>query len=135
MDKELEKQAWTKETHDKTPYGTVLANQVSHYLEIGGTIGNVHRDYCGMGFICEASVYYYCIIGDGYFTEHISFPNKEAFIKWLSEQSDYTMRLAWMSEDNILPFYLDNQCITQEKLLDLSAPIEVYTPSLLTKKA
>ncbi len=123
-----EKYDWHKATHDKTPYGKELAKKVADYLEKGGAIGNVHRDYCGMGLIAQDNIYYYCSIFDGYFLEDDIRFTKEDFIDWLAVQNDYTMSLkekgnAWDT---------DNQVITKERLVNLPNPIEL--DRILSKK-
>ncbi|TAE69484.1 MAG: hypothetical protein EAZ85_13080 [Bacteroidetes bacterium] len=114
---------WHKTNHDEQKYGKTIAQNVAIYLEKGGTIAYAHRDYCGTGFIFEENTYYYCTISDGYaFYEKEAFATQKEFIEWLSKQSDRTMSM--VDDENASDFDVDNQCITKERLLDLSAKIE-----------
>ncbi len=128
MEKKYKKYAWHKDSHDKTPFGIDLANKVTNHLENSGVFGNGHRDYCGMGLIFADNAYYYCTVYDGYFEEHQQFLTRNSFVEWLSKQSDYTMRLASLSETDEITdensFLIDNQCITREVLNNLSNIIE-----------
>ncbi len=124
MKKKREHYAWHKTTHDKTPYGKKIAQDVADYLKKGGLIRvGSHRDYCGEGFIFEEQKYYYCEISDGCcFYEIQSFATQKDFVNWLAVQNDHIF--SKVNDENSSDFVVDNQCITKELLMDLSAPIE-----------
>lgn len=104
-----------KVKNDRKPYGNSLAENVAIALMNGKCICYVHREYCGMGLIYEDDIFYYCEVTDGCnFWEHQSFPNKKAFVTWLAKQSDHTMSRA--EENDISEFYIDNQCLTNDRL-------------------
>jgi hypothetical protein len=108
---------WHKAYHDKTPYGNEIAEKVSDFLEKNGFIAYNHRDYCGMAFIQEEDIYYYCTCHDGVtFYAEKAFNDKKSFFEWLAIQSDDTMSRKY--EPNIEPSSIDNQCITKERLLN-----------------
>lgn len=96
----------------KTPYGTELAEKVAEALK-QGSIGNGHRDYCGMGLEIREDVYCYGEIWDGgMMTPLETFKNSKDFITWLSKQSDASM--SRINEKD--PWYWNNQVINRKRL-------------------
>ncbi len=109
---------WQHIDHDKTPYGLELSEKGAVYLMKGGIIANNHRDYCGMGFSFFDNKFHYGDVFDGYYTNDFNtWETKEAFVIWLSEQSDYSM--SGHAEAGIENWLIDNQRITRGRLENL----------------
>ncbi|MBO0357317.1 hypothetical protein J0X19_05120 [Hymenobacter sp. BT186] len=106
----------------KQLYSRMLAEQVAAALQTGRTLAAYHRDYCGMGLECVGGQFFYGEVWDGRLRDWntlenreafiVDFPDQSAFVAWLSAQSDATLNCHEMP----LPFYWDNQTITQQRL-------------------
>lgn len=77
-----------------------LAQEVALALKKGHSIMYSHRDYCGVGLMCSKSsqeddpcqIFEFCYVYDGYNTDSIiTFRDEKEFVKFLSEQSEYSM--------------------------------------------
>jgi len=103
------------ENLSREKYGVDLARLVAGYLRNHRSICNQHRDYCGVGlFFHDTGNFTISYVMDGFCDTTIhDFQNEDAFIEWLSVQSDYTMSGV---DDDLGDFYLNNQRITREKL-------------------
>lgn len=103
------------ESLSREEYGVDLARRVAGYLRNNRSISNEHRDYCGVGlFFHNTGNFTVSYVMDGFCDTTIrDFQNEDAFVEWLSVQSDYTMSGV---NDNLDDFYLNNQRITREKL-------------------
>jgi hypothetical protein len=109
-------------TDRKQLYSQTLAEQVAAALLAGRTLAAYHRDYCGMGLEYRNGCFYYGEVWDGQLRDWntlenreafvLTFPNQSAFVAWLSAQSDASLSRREMP----LPFYWDNQTITQQRL-------------------
>ncbi|PWV53792.1 hypothetical protein [Chitinophaga sp. S165] len=97
---------------DTTPIGPELATKVAAALH-HGSIGHSHRDYCGMGLEYRDGLYCYGSLWDGSMDKPTrSFADKQAFINWLSKQSNAS--LANLDADRSI--YWGNQVITRDRL-------------------
>ncbi len=102
-------------------YGNSLATNVAIFLDKGGYIAYQHKEYCGMGFIFdkEKQVYVYGSVQDGVdFYPELVFEDRKSFVKWLSEQSDSSLKGD------------DNQRITEERLKNLPNIGEIDTKAV-----
>lgn len=104
-------------------YGKELAYSVANLLKTIGPIAEMHRDYCGVGFIYHNGVFIYTHFYDG---EPNLYPLDESgksgvinrfvaeqdFVNWLSIQNDASLSGAETGDAS----YANNQRITQEKL-------------------
>ncbi|KAG2372854.1 hypothetical protein C9374_012064 [Naegleria lovaniensis] len=127
----VEEHSWCSEqviaALSREPVGTELAQQVAQALKSGRYIMNGHRDYCGVGLVYTTpqKVFEFCYVNDGFNTDSIiSFSDENEFIKFLSEQSDYSMSGA---DESSAVFYekntfgRNNQRITVARLEHLVA--------------
>lgn len=97
---------------DTTPIGPELATKVADALH-HGSIGHSHRDFCGWGLEYENGQYSYGTLWDGGMDKpELTFNDRQAFIDWLSEQSNATLANIH-KEDS---FYWGNQVITRDRL-------------------
>jgi hypothetical protein len=97
---------------DTTPIGPELAAKVADALH-HGSIGHNHRDYCGMGLEYRDGLYCYGALWDGGMDKPAqSFADKQAFINWLSKQSNASLA----NIDTDQPHYWGNQVITRDRL-------------------
>ncbi len=97
---------------DIEPFGTELATKVADALH-HGSIGHNHRDYCGMGLEYRDGLYCYGSLWDGGMDKPTqSFADKQAFINWLSKQSNAS--LANLNAEQSI--YWGNQVITRDRL-------------------
>lgn len=97
---------------DTIPIGAGLAGKVADALH-HGSIGHNHRDYCGMGLEYREGQYRYGSLWDGGMDKPVQvFADKQAFIDWLSKQSNAS--LANLDADQSI--YWGNQVITRERL-------------------
>lgn len=106
----------------KRVYGRALAAQVADALAAGRSLVAYHRDYCGLGLACSHGFFIYAEVWDGQLqglntqddrTPYaLTFPDRETFVQWLSQQSDTTLSRRELAE----PFYRDNQTITRQRL-------------------
>lgn len=100
---------------NSTPIGKGFAQRVAQKLKTKSDLMYSHRDYCGTGLTWDNNQFIYCHVNDGYPAEVIrSFTDEQAFIEWLSEQSDQSLSGADERND----FYRNNQRITQARLFD-----------------
>jgi len=104
-------------------YGKELANAVATHLKEIGPIAEMHRDYCGTGFVYQADAFIYTHFHDGdpnLYPLHKSgmsgvihrFSSEQEFVNWLSLQNDASLSASG-SEDT---WYANNQRVTLEKL-------------------
>ena len=105
--------------------GQALAEHVAVLLERGLTIGNAHRDYCGMGLRCVGGKFIYDEVHDGEIIAEADlfgsrqpvsprrrvFGDRERFVAWLAGQSDATLH----------PWPDANQPLTIARLKDVVA--------------
>jgi hypothetical protein len=96
---------------DPEPYGRALAEKVADALDRGVKVAYDHRDYCGMGLVKLDAGYVYGVFNDGSPEAVATFSTREAFVEWLSAQSDAS--LSGRDED---PFVWDNQRLTRARL-------------------
>jgi hypothetical protein len=109
------KRRWYERRTDQ--YGKDLAEKVATAL-LRGSIGYGHRDYCGMGLEYRDGLYCYGSLWDGYMGEEVKhWSSKEAFVNWLSQQSDASM--ARLEEKD--PFFWGNQTISRGRLEEFVA--------------
>ncbi|MBX0289172.1 hypothetical protein K3G63_01910 [Hymenobacter sp. HSC-4F20] len=103
-------------------YGLPLAEQVADALAAGRTLVPYHRDYCGLGLACVEGTFIYAEVWDGQLQGlntiderppyALPFPDRAAFVSWLSQQSDATLSRREMADS----FYWNNQTITRRRL-------------------
>lgn len=107
------KLAWRAQlAADTLPLGVELATKVADAL-MHGSIGHSHRDFCGMGLEYSNGQYIYGALWDGGMDKpEQSFTSRQAFIDWLSIQSNASLANI-QTEDT---FYWGNQVITRERL-------------------
>ena len=119
--------------------GRDLSEQVASKILQGDDLAYRHRDYCGIGIfragwapthhfdlgkqvqgqLVPSSDFEICYVIDGYPSKRItSFQGKDAFVNWLSAQSDYSMSGCFPNElyEEAEPFNMNNQRITRERL-------------------
>lgn len=86
-------------------FGRELSIKVAEKLMIKKSLANVHRGYCGIGFfynypppywfprepLIPNHFYVSCVEDGDPLIDYKKFSEKEKFINWLAEQSDYTM--------------------------------------------
>jgi len=107
----------------KRAYGAALAEQVAEALLAGRRLAAYHRDYCGLGLEYRGGTFFYGEVWDGQLQQQwntidnrpgflLSFPDRAAFVAWLSAQSDTTLSRRELAES----FYHDNQTITRSRL-------------------
>jgi hypothetical protein len=94
-----------------TPFGRQLAEAVARKLQTY-PLCNSHRDYCGMGLEFRDGVYCYGEVYDGGLDPVLRFTSSEAFVEWLSKQSDAS--LGRLEEKD--PWYWGNQTLNRERL-------------------
>jgi hypothetical protein len=104
---------------DTTPYGRLLAERVADYLLEQKKIAYNHRDYCGMGLFYREGKFLYGQVCDGDLGDWrggsasvAAFPDREAFITWLSQQSDDSL----YGHEEQDCFFRGNQRITRARL-------------------
>ena len=104
-------------------YGKELANAVATLLKTIGPIAEMHRDYCGVGFVYHAGAFLYTHFHDGepnLYPLHESgksgvihrFSSEQDFVNWLSLQNDVSLSGAETGDS----WYANNQRITLVKL-------------------
>src|SRR5687768_16663732 len=78
---------------DPTPYGAALAERVADHLAAGKDIAYFHRDGCGKGLFYATGEFLYGSVHDGcLWDDHPDrFSSREAFVAWLSQQTDETL--------------------------------------------
>jgi hypothetical protein len=101
-------------------YGTDLAARIADYLQAGGAIAEVHREYCGTGLCFQQGRFLYDEVEDAMFRSlrspaHrplASFADRQSFVAWLADQSDDSLS----GRERGDPAYTDNQRITRRRL-------------------
>ena len=94
------------------PVGKDLAVKVAEALKFRNLLYQ-HRDYCGVGLICEDNRFCYVRVFDGDPVETVrDFDSQEDFIGWLSGQTNNS--LCGSDEQNT--FYRNNQRLTLDRL-------------------
>jgi len=101
-------------------YGVALARKVAEVIKTYGGIYNVHRDYCGMGLAYHNDTFYYGECWEGFPPNDHAFRDEEAFVAWLSVQSD----LSLSAHDHPDHFIRLNQRITKKRLEEAIARYE-----------
>ncbi len=105
--------------------GRQLAEAVCALLERGLTIGNAHRDYCGMGLCFAHGKYIFDEVHDGRIapaeensgtppaaaSRRREFADRGQFVEWLAEQSD----------ESLHPWNHRNQPLTLARLIQVVA--------------
>jgi hypothetical protein len=79
---------------DRDLYGTDFAERVWQRLLTLGALYRKHRDYCGIGLVYDATsgVASIVVVYDaGPVGNLLEFGNKEAFVDFLAQQSDFTL--------------------------------------------
>ncbi len=109
-------------TASTSPYGKDLAERVAaHLLRHGSICVNAHRDYCGMAFSYQRSLFVYDQVYDGLFelSDNPAMPppirtfgSRAEFVTWLARQSDASLS----GHETGDPFLAGNQRITRARL-------------------
>lgn len=110
------------------PVGVNVAKAVANSLEQGAVLAYTHRDYCGVGLRYADGEYIYGEVTDGDLPstkqlqswpsipqqmERQTFGSRDAFVSWLSEQSDQSL-----SGERLHPEWLvGNQRLTLSRLI------------------
>jgi len=108
------------------PYGKDLSEQVYELLKQGTSISFTHYGYCGVGFVFDKKIIHYTHFdewltwksgkqyapGREYLGIIKSFNTKQAFVEWLSQQSDLSLSGIETGDD----WYIDNQRISKVRL-------------------
>lgn len=97
---------------DNEKFGWELATKIAELLKKIDGIYHVHRDYCGMGLHYDQGRFHYGETWDGYPGSDQQWEKEEAFVQWLSEQSNASLDRS--EHEN--PFYRNNQTLTRERL-------------------
>ena len=134
-------------------YGRKLAEKVAEYLVGKGPVSYSHKDYCGVGFIYVNGEFAYTHFVEGapdLDAQHIpdggrkrrwasgfpsgviaKFKSKNEFIEWLANQNDESLS----GNESKNRWYVNNQRITRERLLDVVGGIGMEPISILQLKA
>lgn len=110
----------------KDKLGDDLAQRVYEYLERNNSIGFSHYGYCGVGFVKQGQSILYThfdewltyrtgklyVPGEEYLGIIRIFPEKDAFIRWLAAESDYSLSGIESGDD----WYTGNQRISRHRL-------------------
>ena len=105
----------TPESIDTTPYGAELAGRIADYLVDRKEIVHSHPYYCGMGLFFRDHEFVYADVWDaglGFEGTHAVFPTRDAFVGWLSRQSDDSLH----GHDAKEAWLRGNQRITRARL-------------------
>jgi hypothetical protein len=110
-------------TLSREPYGIDLAQQVGRRLVTKDhSLCYSHRDYCGLGLFYqpEKQSIILSYVEDGFQAETVKeFMSVEAFVQWLSIQSDYSLSGASTDPTHLhetQSFVINNQRINRDRL-------------------
>lgn len=109
-------------SHDPTPYGLALADQVAEALFQGYAFNYGHPAYCGTGFDVADGHFRYGEVWEGGVEPRLTFATRPEFVRWLAEQSD-----ALMAGPPGAGHAWDAQVVTRRRLLALVQSMTAFT--------
>ncbi len=109
----------------RDPFGPEWAEKVADHLEARGSLLDVHREYCGLGFVLHEGEFQVVEVHDGHpFGTLMRWPHRDAFVAGLAGMSEYN----FSRHDPAFPallsgqhFYWANQTITVARMDALMA--------------